>query len=126
MKPRKPGKYTGHHVRLYDWMTDSPAWQSLSALARATLLEVMKRYVGDNNGKIPLSVREVAAAFHIGKTTAAAAFAELQDRGFLAVAQKGAFSVKHRRATEWRLTEFTCNVTGELPSKEFMRWHLQK
>jgi len=35
---------------------------------------------------------------------------------------KGAFNVKHRLATEWRLTEFNCDVTHALPTKDFARW----
>ena len=35
---------------------------------------------------------------------------------------KGAFSLKKRHATEWRLTEFPCDLTHALPTKDFMRW----
>jgi hypothetical protein len=36
---------------------------------------------------------------------------------------EGAFSLKKRHATEWRLTEFPCDITHALMgSKEFMRW----
>ena len=39
---------------------------------------------------------------------------------------KGAFSRKSPHASEWRLTFNTCNVTGELASKAFMRWGREK
>jgi hypothetical protein len=29
-------------------------------------------------------------------------------------------------ASEWRLTWWTCDVTGELPSKKFMSWSREK
>ena len=49
--------------------------------------------------------------------------ARLIDDGFLVLMKKGAFSLKHRHATEWRLTEFPCDVTHDLPTKDFMRWN---
>jgi hypothetical protein len=39
---------------------------------------------------------------------------------------KGAFSRKAPHASEWRLTWWGCDVTGELPSKKFMRWGREK
>jgi hypothetical protein len=53
---------------------------------------------------------------------AGVAFVELQERGFIECLTKGAFSRKVLHATEWRLTFWTCDVSGELPSKAFMRW----
>lgn len=54
--------------------------------------------------------------------TAQLAFDDLQQRGFIECVTKGAFSRKAQHATEWRLTfKPPCNVTGELPSKAFMR-----
>jgi hypothetical protein len=50
------------------------------------------------------------------------AFAELQERGFIDCMTKGAFSRKAMHASEWRLTWWGCDVTGELPSKKFMNW----
>ena len=54
------------------------------------------------------------------------AFAELQERGFIELVTKGAFSRKSPHASEWRLTFNTCDVTGELASKAFMRWGREK
>jgi hypothetical protein len=36
--------------------------------------------------------------------------------------KKGAFSLKRKHATEWRLTEFPCDMTHAPASKEFARW----
>ena len=112
------------HVRLYHWMMETAAWQSLNATQRAIYLEMVARYAGpgSNNGKLPYSVREAAESLGIGKTTAADALAVLEQRGFVVPMTKGAFSRKVRHATEWRLTEFPCDVTHALPSKEFARW----
>lgn len=111
------------HVRLYHYMLHSKAWLSLSANARAIYIEIASRYAGVNNGRIPYAVRDAAAALRIGTATASRALTELQERGFLVPVTKGAFSFKKRHATEWRLTEFTCDVSNSaVPTKEFMKW----
>jgi hypothetical protein len=46
----------------------------------------------------------------------------LQDRGFIVEVTKGAFSRKIRHATEWRLTEFSCDLTDALPTRDYSRW----
>jgi hypothetical protein len=106
-----------------------PAWKSLNAVERATLIEIKQRYTGYNNGLIPCSVREIASARGIGKSTAARAFHILQDRGYIAPEIKSSFDWKatgeeepHGRSTRWRLTEFRNDVTGELPTKEYRTW----
>lgn len=117
-------KGTPRHVRLYHWMLKSPAWAHLGALEVAIYLEIVSRYAGEgsNNGRIGYSVREAAARFKIGKTTASRAIHKLEETGFIVCTTKGGFNVKIRRATEWRLTEFRCDVSGEMASKDFMRW----
>ncbi|MCJ2039306.1 helix-turn-helix domain-containing protein [Methylobacterium sp. J-059] len=114
----------GRHSRIYHWFYDTPAWQSLNAGARATYLMLLRRYVGPgtNNGAIPLSVREIADELQVGKSTAAEFLAQLQERGFITVTIRGTFTHKNRRATEWRLTEYPCDVTGEMQTKTFTRW----
>jgi DNA-binding transcriptional MocR family regulator len=120
------GRNTGEprHIRLYHWLMQTPAWRSLDAIARAIYVEIASRYAGpgSNNGRIPYSVREAAESLRIGKTTAGRAFERLQQRGFIVSMKKGAFSLKVRHATEWRLTEFPCDVTHALESKDFIRW----
>jgi len=123
-RPRKDSK-GARHVRLYHYMLRSPAWQSLTANARCIYLEMAARYggVGSNNGRIPYACREAKASLNIGQTTAIRAIWELEDRGFIVAVKKGAFSLKKKHATEWRLTEFPCDVTNTLiGSKEYMRW----
>ena len=41
---------------------------------------------------------------------------------FIVPITKGAFSLKKRHGTEWRLTEFPCDVTHAISTKDFMRW----
>jgi hypothetical protein len=116
------------HVRLYHWVLGSEAWQSLNPNARAAYIELASKYAGggSNNGRIGCSVRQIANALHIGKATAQKALADLQERGFIVAMQKGAFNWKTGAATEWRLTEFTCDVTNELATKDFMKWQPRK
>ena len=112
------------HVRLYHYFMQTEAWQGLRALERSIYVEIAARYAGDgsNNGRIGYSIREAASTFKVGKSTAARALEILQDRGFIVARKKGAFSLKSRHSTEWRLTEFGCDLTGALPTKEFARW----
>jgi hypothetical protein len=65
---------------------DSPAWKSLSAVARTILFMIYHRHDGSNSGLIHLSVREVAKELNIGKSTAAKGFDELQRCGFTRLA----------------------------------------
>jgi hypothetical protein len=113
---------TAHHVRLYEWFQQSAAWCSLNPVARCVYLELKRRYVGTNNGRIPLSVREAAEALRVGKSTAAEALKTLETRGFIVAMCQGKFDRKTRHSTEWRLTEERCSVTLKPASKEFMRW----
>ncbi len=112
------------HVRLYHWMMDKPAWKSLNGNQRAIYVEMAKRYAGpgSNNGRIPYSVREAAESLRISRSTAARDLKVLQDRGFIVMTKRGAFNVKTRRASEWRLTEFSCDLTDAIATKEFARW----
>jgi hypothetical protein len=108
-------------VQLFWYVLDSPAYQSLSSKARALLIEICRRYDGANNGRLILSVREAAERLGCHTGTAVSAFRELVARGFVEVAKRGAFSLKYRHATEWRLTFYRCDVTGALPRRAFER-----
>jgi DNA-binding transcriptional regulator YhcF (GntR family) len=115
-------KWEAKHVRLYDYMLSSKAYLSLTCPARAVLIELARVYDGANNGRLGLSVRTAAQRSRIAQGTARRAFRELMDCGFVECVKAGAFSYKARHASEWRLTWWPCDVTGALPSKEFMRW----
>jgi DNA-binding transcriptional regulator YhcF (GntR family) len=106
------------------FMMNTAAWKSLDATARAIYVHMAMRYAGprSNNGRLPYSVREAAAEFHVGKSTAARAISALIDRGFIVIAKRGAFSRKTRHATEFRLTEFPSDVDNTLATKDFVHW----
>lgn len=71
------------------------------------------------------AIREMAAALYVSRATAWRALRVLQDRGFVVQTKRGAFSLKARHATEWRLTEFGDDVTDALATKDFARWEKQ-
>jgi DNA-binding transcriptional MocR family regulator len=104
-------------------MMQSAAWRSLDGNARALYVELAMLYygVGTNNGRIGFSVRQAAQAIHVSKDTAARAMRHLQERGFIVATTKGRFDGK-RHATRWRLTEFKCDLTGQLASMDFETW----
>jgi hypothetical protein len=114
------------HVRLYHWFLRSEAWQSLSPNARALYIEIVTRYNGSNNGRIGFSARDAGKALHVSKDSGARTLIELQDRGFIVVARRSGFSLKTKMATEWRLTEFCCDITNTFATKDFMRWSPEK
>lgn len=105
---------------LFRYMQESQAWKSLGAIPRAVYLDMAKRYFGTNNGRIGYSIRCAVTELHIGMATAKRALDDLQDRGFIVATKRGAFNVKVRHASEWRLTQYTCN--NDLPTKDFMTW----
>jgi hypothetical protein len=102
----------------------TPAWRDLDCVARSAYVELSSRYAGpgSNNGRIAYSLEEMARALSVGKATAQRAFRKLQANGFIVRMKSGCFNFKLRHSTEWRLTEFMCDVTGALATKEFTRW----
>lgn len=115
-------------VKLEHWMLRTEAWRDLSVTARALYVELASRYAGEgtNNGRIGLGIRDAAHALKVSKSTASAAFDELEAHGFIACERQSGFSVKSRIAREWRLTEFPSDLDGSLASKDFTRWASEK
>ncbi len=108
------------HIRLHHWLLESPAWSSLNPCARAALIVFYSLYNGSNNGEIFLSIRQLAGLLVVNPRTASKALADLTERGFVRIKQKGSFSQKVKHATEWILTEFPCGDHSE--TKDFMMW----
>ncbi len=123
-KYRRKGK--AKFIMIESYVKRSAAWKALTPIERAAYLEVKWRYDGLNNGRIGLGCRDLADEINMGRDTAARALDGLAAKGFIARAKPSAFSVKNRAVTEWRLTEYSCDVTGQLPTKEFMRWEPTK
>jgi hypothetical protein len=110
-------------IQLFRYMLDCPAYVSLSSLARAALIEVKRGYNGSNNGRIVLSARQLAGRLGCHHSTANRALQELTDKGFIEPRVKGAFHVKFKHATEWRLNDRQCDVTGQRQSQAFLKWN---
>ncbi len=118
MKKRKSTEY---FARIFERMMRTEAWQDLSGTEAKLYLEMVRRYRGNNNGAIVFGRRDAERCLGVGPHKAHAAFGGLQRRGFIAPVVKGAFSRK-LKATEWRLTEYDCNVTGEAATNDFLHW----
>lgn len=112
----------GRFVQIHHFMMQSAAWRSLKPNDRAVYLEVAAIYDGTNNGRLALGVRAAAERVNINKDTAGKCFLRLLERGFIECAQPGGFSMKVRHAAEWRLAQYRCDRTGQLPSKAFLKW----
>jgi hypothetical protein len=106
-------------VQLHYFLLDSAAWHSLSVYARCAYIELARLYDGLNNGTLALSVRRLAEAISCNKDTAAKALTELEVKGFIACEKVGQFTRKERHSTEYRLTAYRCDVTGETATREF-------
>jgi hypothetical protein len=112
------------HVRIYHAMMQTPAWRALSPKGRAAYVEMSMRYggPGSNNGRIPYSSRELEQNLKVGRKTALRTFAELQSHGFIVMTKKGRYGAKRSYASEWRLTEFACDLTGAQPTHDYRQW----
>lgn len=107
-------------VQIEHYILRSVAFRSLSPPAKIALLYVRARYMGSNNGRIPMSARELAAEANLNKNTACRALRELQAKGFIKLARQGAFRQGFRSASEYILT---MEPYGDaLPTKDFMTW----
>jgi DNA-binding HxlR family transcriptional regulator len=115
-------------IALEHYLLDCPAWRTLSLAGRSALIEIARHYRPGVNGRLAMSARGLADALPISRQTGTRALKELADRGFIEQVKAGGFNVKsgEGRATEWRLTMHPCDVTGQTPSRAFMRWHAGK
>ena len=120
-------KHGPRYVAVYHYMMKTDAWRSLDCVARCAYVEIARRYggPGSNNGRIGYSLRQMAENLNVSKTTALRALKRLQERGFIVQMVEGAFSRKVRHASEWRLTEYKCDATGNLASHDYRQWKKQ-
>jgi hypothetical protein len=121
---KRNAKETARHVRLYYALLESPAWAALTATEILGYILFCKAYNGKNNGRITMSNRAIQAGARCSAGTASALVRKLEDVGLLRQMRPGVFT-RHqdtRRAAEWRLTDFKCNVTGGLPTREWKQW----
>ena len=117
MARKRSGQRT--YIQLWWNVKRSTAYHGLSCYARATLIELIDRYTGSNNGFIGLGVRELSYELHCARDTASRALRELDDAGLAQPTKLGKW--RGQKATEWRLTFTVCHKTGELPVKNFQQ-----
>jgi hypothetical protein len=122
VRRRKKGRSAQPFIQIFNYMLATPAWLSLPAMARAAYIQIAARYNGSNNGKISLSSRELADELGCARATAARALTNLDDAGFIRPTSIGQFKLRNRKASEYRLTAFRCDETGEAATKDFQQW----
>ena len=117
-------KASARHVRLYYALLESAAWAALTATEKIAYVEFCRIYNGGNNGRIVLSTRDVEKRLSCSKGTACRVLARLEEVGLTRKVKSGVYTYREqtRRAAEWRLTDFQCNVTGSGPTREWKRW----
>lgn len=108
------------YIEVPTYLFDSHAWSCLGTVSQAAWLALMRQYYGSNNGRIVMSSRALGVSLNCSKTTAERAITRLQTYGFVEIAKRSSFARK-RLATEYRMTHLRCDVTGDPPSKAFMR-----
>lgn len=102
-KPERPDARGGGFILLPDCLMKSDAYRTASFRARAALNVLLARHSGFNNGKITMSVEELAVGLDCQNFRAnAAAMAELQSRGIVVLEKDYPRGV--RLAREYRLT----------------------
>ena len=109
----------------YDIM-DSQAWLSLMPVSRAVLMQISRRYNGQNNGLLGASVRDLASECRCTPKTVSGSIKALVERGFIEVAREGSFACKVKLAAEYRLKWLKCDKTGHGPDFSFKSYNLPK
>ena len=115
-------KTRGPFILITHDLMDSPAWLDLKPSARAVYQQLLKRYNGRNNGTIAASVRALGEECRMSKDSVTPALEELISHGFVEVTREAAFTQKHKRAREFRLTAEKCDLTGEPPTRIWKIW----
>ena len=122
-KPYKHGKKgTGRHVQLPEYLQASEAWRTMKPGPRALYVELKRRFNGRNNGAIIFSHRQAADALSVHRNTVGPWFEELEERGFIWMAQGPHLGPSGiGQASVWGLTE---EMTQDMKParKNFMAW----
>jgi len=120
-KRRSVPRFSSLHHRLLK----SHAWHDLKPLERCGYIEIAQLYDAINNGRLAMSARRLAGLIPCNKDTALIILRNLEDAGFIEAVKVGRYTKKEeeRMACEFRLTDFRCDVTHELPSRRYNPQH---
>lgn len=110
------------HIRLTHTMTGSPAWKALTASAIKLLVALQRFDNGENNGDLFMSVRKAQDETGLSRNTVAAAFKDLEDKGFVVPVALGSFKIRGGPATSWRLTFVAAPSKRLAPTHDWQRW----
>jgi len=125
-RQKRNGRSSSPFVMLHWHLLDSQGWHRLSPRAVLAYVYLARAYNGENNGSIGMSARRLALLMGCNKATAARALRELEDAGFITTMKVGTFSRRDRLASEYRLNNFSCDVTHEPPARTWncQRWQV--
>lgn len=118
-RPNATGRNdTEQYIAISYTKAHSAVWRSLGGPAVKVWVELRSRYNGTNNGDLSLSLDEAARLLHMSKSTAMRAFADLEDKGFLKMMQRGFWY--GRKATTWAVTDRPLH--GHLATHDYKHW----
>jgi hypothetical protein len=109
------GDWGTHWLRLDHWIIKGIAYRKLNSNERCTLLEMMRRYDGNNNGNIAFGGAD-GARIGLSADITERALTRLEKRRFIICTQAANPRLKKRR--RWELTMY--GVGREKPKKLFM------
>ena len=115
-------KSDGQYMTLSYFQVHHPAWRSLSGPAIKVWIELRSRFNGRNNGKLALSLDEGARLLGMSKSTVRRAYQELEKKGFIVMTKQGHWY--GRLATEWRITDQSCD--GHPATHDWQNWRPEK
>lgn len=113
------------HVRLYAWEMACPAYQTMDICARQLLIELRALYRPVSGNEVFLSIREARRRLGgIGQAKVQAAFAALEERGWIEEVKAGSFNQKTGtgRARSFRLTNIGPDGGDVDGKRTYMRW----
>ncbi|MFC4295469.1 hypothetical protein ACFO0A_10425 [Novosphingobium tardum] len=103
-------------------MMDTDAWRAASGNSIKVLLALVRKDNGGRNGNLAFSCREAADLTGLSVRTCHRCLVELQELGFIACTQKGAFSRKVLHASLWRYTWQAWPDGKKGPTREYEKW----
>ena len=96
----------GQFFPMFERVMASPAWRHLSNDGKALYVEFRRLAMRDktDSNRINMSCSQASELIGVCRNRAWAVLHELQDHGFIAVAEASSFSTKDARATVYRIT----------------------